>query len=279
MGGGARFARVNCPCLLDKPQLIPIRSTAPTANMASALAAYRNQVVQAHRPAFDLFNAVAVAIEDAIGRPRRHPEVVDVVLDMLMLQAYKSYSGIALLAQHGLMEDTATIVRRLLEIGVQSVYIGAEHDPRQRRRKAGQYLAFMWRQLPARLRRRLPAEARARWSASARAYGRFVPSKAKRWGPNWRTMFREVGLTALYDADYAFLSGIAHGRPDNQLFTFASKRIRIVTDAFVTVLLVYATRYYLGVAFEWNRQFALVPSSDLAALVQRANVFPTHGAV
>ena len=97
------------------------------------------------------------------------------VIDTLMLQAFKSYGAVALLAQHGLMEDSATIARRLLELSVQAVYIGAESEDRLRERKAGRYLSFMWRQLPRKIKHRLPAPIRAQWTAIARKYARFVP--------------------------------------------------------------------------------------------------------
>jgi hypothetical protein len=52
---------------------------------------------------------------------------------MVLLQGLKSYGAVLLLAQHALMEDCATIARRLMELSVTAVYIGAEADTKVRR--------------------------------------------------------------------------------------------------------------------------------------------------
>src|SRR5258708_39038412 len=101
------------------------------------------------------------------------------VLDMLMLQAFKAYGAVALLAQHGLMEDSATLARRLMELAVQSVYVGAESEERLRERRAGRYLSFMWRQLPRKIKHRFPPAVRSQWTAIARKHAQLVPRKAR----------------------------------------------------------------------------------------------------
>jgi len=171
---------------------------------------------------------------------------------MFMIQAGKSHAAISIIAQHGMMEDTATIARRLMELGVQSVYIGAESEEPERRKRAGRYLTFMWRQLKPRIKHRLPLGARREWSSIARRYGRYVRATAKTWGPNWREMFEATGNEALYVKDYSFLSAVAHGRPDNQFFTFSSSTIRVYSHEFAHVLLNYSSRYYLVVAEQWT---------------------------
>ena len=233
------------------------------------MATYRAKVMAAHRPAFDLFTEVAGALESAITVTRRHPALADMVLDMLMLQAFKAYGAVALLAQHGLMEDSATIARRLLELSVQAVFVSAESEERLRERKAGRYLSFMWRQLPRRIKHRLPPSVRSQWTAIARKYARFVSRKARSWGPNWRDMFREIGADATYKADYSFLSAIAHGSPDNQVFVFSQSRIRIHSDQFVSIVLRYATKYCLMAAEQWNNRFHIIDPKDFARLVKR----------
>jgi hypothetical protein len=51
--------------------------------------------------------------------------------------ATNAHAALALLAQHGLLEDAATLVRRLMEISIQATYIGAEEDQKLRNRRAG----------------------------------------------------------------------------------------------------------------------------------------------
>lgn len=248
--------------------------------MVDSIAQYRAKVLAAHQPAFNLFTQVAGALEDAITVPRKHPALTDMVIDMLMVQAFKAYGAVALLAQHGLMEDSATIARRLLELSVQAVYVGAESEERVRERKAGRYLSFMWRQLPRRIKHRLPAGVRTQWTTIARKYARFVPRKARSWGPNWREMFREIGAEPTYKADYGFLSAIAHGSPDNQVFVFSQSRIRLHSHRFVSILLGYATKYCLMTTEQWNNRFKIIAPKELATLIRHARRFrPTGGAV
>ncbi len=235
--------------------------------MNDSITAYRKKVVAAHSTAFALHTKIASTFQEATKTPRAHPTEVHIVLDMLMIQAGKSHAAVSILAQHGPMEDTATIARRLMELGVQAVYIGAESEDRERKKRAGQYLAFMWRQLPPRIKHRLPSAARREWSAIARGYGRFVSARAKSWGPNWRDMFREIGSESLYVKDYSFLSAIAHGRPDNQFFTFSSRTIRVHSHEFAPALLRYSSRYYLVVAEQWNRLFGVLAEDLFKGLV------------
>ena len=238
--------------------------------MPDSIAAYRRKVLGAHRPAFKLFTYVAGVLENAIVVSRQHPALADMVLDMLMLQAFKAYGAVALLAQHGLMEDSATVARRLLELSVQVVYVGAESEEHLRERKAGRYVSFMWRQLPRKIKHRLPPGIRSQWTAIARKYARFVTRKARSWGPNWREMFREIGAEPTYIADYRFLSAIAHGSPDNQVFVFSQARIRLHSHQFVSILLAYATKYCVITAEQWNNRFGIIAPKEFATLVRRA---------
>jgi hypothetical protein len=164
------------------------------------------------------------------------------------------------------MEDSATIVRRLMELSVQAVYIGAESEPREKKRRAGSYIAFMWRQVPPKNKHRLPEEVREYWSAMARSYGRFVRAKAKRWGPTWKDMFEAIDQGALYASDYSFLSSIAHGQPDSQIPVFSRDTIRVYSHEFVPVLLSYSSKYYLAVAEQWNNVFAALDKEVFATL-------------
>ena len=239
--------------------------------MTAALRAYRARVVEAHRAEFDLHVKVATALEEATARPRAHSTIVHLVIDMLMRQSLKAHVSVMLLAQHGFMEDSATIARRLLELAVQAVYIGAESDDRERARRAGKYVAFMWRQLPRRVKQRFQNSVREYWSAMARSYGRFVPAKAKTWGPNWKQMFTEIGHVSLYESDYAFLSSIAHGRSEHQILAFSEGTIRVHSHEFTSILLRYSSKYYLVVTQQWNVLFHALDDGLLTCLIEEVN--------
>ncbi len=237
--------------------------------MSHGIEAFRNEVLKEHQAAFDYHHEVAGVFESAIGKFRSHPTIVHLVLDMFMLQCYKTHAAVTLLAQHGLMEDTATSARRLLELSVQTAFIGAEQDTSEQERRAGRYIAFMWRCLPRTVKHRLPAAIRNQWTGVARSFGRFVPKKAKTWGPNWREMFSEVGAEKLYHTDYQWLSGIAHGRYEGQVFIYSSEPIRAHTHEPASILLVSSTKYYLYAAEQWNRVFGLVAEDTFRELVDR----------
>lgn len=221
---------------------------------AQGLPAYRAQVLQRHAEAFRLHAEVAAAVETEITTPRPHPTHVHLVLDMLLLQGVKSHVSVSLLCQHGLMEDAATATRRLLEMSVQAVYIGQEGDERLRRRRAGQFTAYLWRQLTPGQKRILPPAIRARWTSLGRGYGRFIP-RSIGWGPSFRQMFKDIGHLDLWETDYSLLSSIAHGTADTQVFQFSSRNVRVHDDRFASVLLTYASRYLLVITDPWRSVF------------------------
>ena len=230
--------------------------------------AYRAQVLQRHSTAFGLHADVAAAVEVEITRPRPHPSHVHLVLDMLLVQSLKAHLAVSPLCQHGLMEDAATITRRLLELSVQAVYIGQEGDERLRRRRAGQYAAYLWRQLTPRLKQSLPPEVRAVWIGLGRGYGRYITRKHG-WGPSFRDMFDAIGHLDLYEKDYSLLSSIAHGTPDTQVFQFSRRKVRVHDDRFASILLVYASRYLLVVTDPWRTVFDLPLPRDWEELGDR----------
>ena len=128
---------------------------------------YRLEVRNAHAEAFTIHRDVAVTLEDAILAARAHPDELAVVLDMLMLQGYKAHLSVSVLSEYAMIEDAATIARRLLELSVQAVYISADDNPKVCQRRAGSYLAFLWRKFPRRFRQNFPAQAKARWCGYA----------------------------------------------------------------------------------------------------------------
>lgn len=220
----------------------------------SDLARFRKKVRDMHAPAFSKHLAVARQLEAAYLDAAHGTDVVSIVLDMLLLQGYKSHLSVPVLCEHGFVEDAATITRRLLELSVQAVYIGGDDQATTCERRAGRYLAHLWRKFPRRFKSTLPAGMKAQWSRIARQYGRFVPKNANTWGPNWLTMFREIGHEQLYRSDYSLLSSIAHGRPDDQILTYSQAGIRVHRHEHSSVMLVYSTKYYLAIFEQWNRR-------------------------
>lgn len=230
---------------------------------------YTDRVKARHRAAFELWQDTARTYRIAQETGRRRPTNLHVVLDMLLLQASNTHAALALLAQHGLMEDSATLARRLLEISIQATYIAADSEASVRDRRAGMYLAFLWRRLPRHIKKLLPPIVRAEWSRAAHSFGRFVPAKAKRWGPDFRRMFRECGAEDLYVSDYNFLSGIAHGSPEEQILRFSEAQVRAHDDRHVSALLIYGSKYLAIVGEHWNGVFGIVSANDIDALRDR----------
>lgn len=226
--------------------------------MSDDLTAYRQSILDKHSTYFDKHHEIARTLEKAVMEPRAFPSHVHLVLEMLMHQGLKSHAVVSLLSQHGLMEDTAAACRRLLELAVQATYISCESDERERRRRAGRFAAFLWRRVPPDLKKRLPDEVRRMWIGLGKGYGRLVPKNARRWAPDFRTMFQHIDQDDLYVQDYSLLSSMTHGTSDHQVFQFATVPLRMHRDDFVPALLRYSSRYYLALGYAWNRSFEVL---------------------
>jgi hypothetical protein len=168
-----------------------------------------------------------------------------------------------------MMEDAATLTRRLLELAIQAEYIGHPDAAPERERRAGRYLAFAWRQIPRRVKLLFPSAPRARWSGLARTYGRLIRSGAKRWGPTLRDMFASIGHTDLYNGDYALLSGIAHGGGHDLPRMYSATAPPMYSHEFASILLVFSSRYALAVAGQWATYFPFSPPDRFDALALR----------
>ncbi len=217
---------------------------------------YRDSVVSKHRSAFLLHQETARAIEADVLGTHAFPTHVELVVHMLTVQAIKSHAAVSLLSQHGLWEETAAACRRLLELTIQAIFIGQESDPILRKRRAGQFAAYLWRQLPRAVKQRLPPDVRAPWTSLGRGYGRFIKRKTG-WGPTLHDMFRDCGHIDLYRTDYKLLSSITHGTADAQVFQFSTTEIRVHDDRFVPTLLIYASRYLLAGTDPWRTVFGV----------------------
>src|SRR5260370_13474601 len=99
------------------------RRSKATPPLPDSIAAFRKRVLAAHASAFELHTAVIGVFEDALLKERQGTGRYSIAIDMLMYQAFKSDGTVSLLAQHGLLEDAATIARRLMELAVQALYL------------------------------------------------------------------------------------------------------------------------------------------------------------
>jgi hypothetical protein len=245
----------------------------PEGQPDSSIRTFRKRVLAAHASAFRLHTEVLGLFEDALLRERNATSRFSVATDMLMYQALKSDGTVSLLAQHGLLEDAATIARRLMELAVQSLYLWADGDTTLQEQRANRYLAHMWRQLPPRALDQMPEEIKTQWRAIDADVGDSLPANAKRWGPRWDRMFAEVGASEMYREDYSLLSNMAHGSPDDLVIRFSLTRIRVHRHEHAWVVLWYATKYFVIVAGMWNNAFAVIPDAQVKAVLDRVHTW------
>jgi len=207
-------------------------------------AAYRARVIRANREGFSLWKDTCKLIEDRILAPRTYPSPFEFSLDVLFLQAYKSFCAVYLLAVRGQEEDAATVLRRLMEITIQVEYLVQPEECGARVTRAERYLAH-------------------------------DPDKEHYWwGAGLRKLFEEVGRGATYEQDYSLLSQIAHAVSRRVIPNLREGVIKIRTAEVFTPLLVFAARYVLSCCYRWNQGFHLISEPELEALVKRATEFP-----
>ena len=198
-----------------------------------------------------------------------HRQLIDPIhlaIDMLMTQAYKAHLSVRLLAEHAHVEDAATITRRLLELAVQTVYIGEESESDERLSRAGQYLAHLWENAPDKLKDQVPPDGRSRWEDISKTYYQPTEKKKRRWGPTFAQMFEAAGVSDIYEEDYSLLSSVSHGSSEESLLVYSYPTVRVRSDLHVPVLLSYATKYYLVVTHTWNGLFSAIPESRMTEL-------------
>ena len=112
-----------------------------------------------------------------------------------------------------------------------------------------------------------------------RGYGRYVPANARHWGPTFYDMFTELGQKQLYRQDYSFLSRLAHGTSDHQVFQFATVPIRLHRDDHASILLRYSSRYYLALGFAWNKIFDVLTDTEFDELAKGMDDLSDGGSV
>ena len=202
-------------------------------------------------------------------------ELVPRALDMLFVQCFKAHQStyeLAILAQ---LEDAATIVRRLLELAVQAVYIGHHPDAEERERRAGAFLAFMWLKWPVKSRGAIPTDERDAYEQMVERYGSHFKPEQRQWGPSFGEIFAELEAKDFGEGkpqvgcrqDYRYLSNVAHGSPPYLVHTYAQRGVvSLHDDRHVPALLLTGASYaVLGTAI-WNEAYRLIPDPQLEAL-------------
>jgi len=232
--------------------------------------AFRASIRAKYPEAFRFFGKVAVELEGAVESPRGLVGELALAIDMLMGQAYKAHLSVYFLAEVAHVEDAATITRRLLELAVQSVYIGADDVEAVRLARAGRYIAHMWDRLDAGVKAKFSAQATAPWRSVHDQYSHLLSPKRKRWGPGFKDMFEAIGHPDTYREDYSLLSEIAHGSPDDLIIHYSSQSVHLRPDAHVPTVLAYASRYYLIVAEQWNKIFHGLDEAMMTQLYEKA---------
>jgi hypothetical protein len=220
---------------------------------------------------------VAGRVERIVIRERALSSCARIAVDMLLNQAFKAHYSVALLLEHAHTEDAATIVRRLLEIAVQAIWIGAESDADEQETKAGTYLASLWEEAPEELKAIVRKSSRQDWEVIHAKYRRKIDRSGLRWGPSFKKMFSDAGLSRTYEEDYAFLSKLSHGSVTMSLVFYSRREIPLRSDTHAPVLLDYANRYLAGIVEVWNRVFKIVPDQEwreLLATVRRGRDHP-----
>ena len=234
---------------------------------------FRATIRTKYPDAFALHRDVAAVLEYAVKQPRQLADTVARAADMLMVQAYKAHTSVYFLAVRAHVEDAATITRRLLEIAAQTLYIAGVSDPEVCQQRAGRYLAHLWTLIPDEWRMEMPIENRTAWETFYQAYQHLLPPRRRSWGPDFRSMLQEIGYVSTYELDYRVLSSIAHGTPPSLVQDYAQSVVPLHSDTFVPVVLVFASRYYLAVAGQWNDTFRLINLGELEGLISRVARF------
>lgn len=209
---------------------------------------FRAKIKAKYAIGFTFFEKVAATFEKALDTPRGLHDEVARVLDMFMYQAYKAHGSVYILGVRAHVEDAATITRRLLEIAIQAIFIGAAPNRHEARQRAGAYLADLWDSLPVHVRATLPPEECATWDEYLNRYGHLLDPNRIRWGPSFRKLFAATGVSETYDEDYKLLSSIAHGSPPALVHAYAENVVNVHPDDLVPMILLFASRYYLAVA-------------------------------
>lgn len=239
-------------------------------------AEFQARMIEENRPAFIFWSRVCSLIEDAIVTPRNIQPAYARALDMLFIQAFKSFSSLYVLCVRGLGEDAATILRRLLEVSMQAKFLA--QDPKEREDRGRRYMAYFWAQVPTDLRRDLDPATRRWWQEMFERHKGFLSfhphGQVKNWwGGTIRDLFAKLRREDTYDEDYNLLSQMAHGTSQGILLEKRAERIEILTGRMVPEILVFGCRYVLLIAQLWNECFNVIDEETMSSLMAEALAF------
>jgi hypothetical protein len=219
--------------------------------------ALKKQMLERHRPAFDVWLRLAQLLEEAAVKERRLDSAFARALDLFFLQGFKSHQSIYPLCVMGHGEDAATIARRLFEIALQVGYLCSEEPKREERGET--FLTHFWhntKDIIAAI--DLPEDRRNWWEEQYNRHKKWLTfnkngEAATYWfGSNFRQLAEKLGLQDAYDKDYRFLSHIAHCSSRGLLLDKIDDVIQIKSDRLIREILVYGTKYTLWVTANWN---------------------------
>jgi hypothetical protein len=240
-------------------------------------ATLKAEMINKHRAAFYLWGDCHKMLEELAVKDRDLAPPLVRALDILFLEAFKSHGSLYPLCVMGHGEDAATIARRLFEIALQVGYITSE--PSSSEDRAKRYLARFWLEAEERLKKDIPASQREYWQDQYDRHKHLLlNSKGKPfrnwWGDStFADLAEELGVRRTYDEDYRFLSRIAHCAAPGILIGVKSAVINIKTDFLVREILVFGTRYILGILERWNEHFRLADPVQLDGITKRALEF------
>jgi hypothetical protein len=236
--------------------------------------ALKKQMLERHRPAFNLWFRVAQLLEDVVVRDRRHDSAFGRALDLFFLEAFKSHQSLYPLCVMGHGEDAATIARRLFEIALQVGYLCSEDLRREERGEM--FLAHFWHNAKDIAAVGLPEERRKWWEKQYNHHKKWLKfdrngNPATYWfGSNFRQLATDMGFTDTYDKDYRFLSHVAHCSSRGLLLDKINDTIQIKTDRLVREILIFGTKYTIWITLNWNKCFALLDHTNLEKLGDEA---------
>lgn len=219
-----------------------------------------------HAVDFDKFGQLYHHIQELIQRSRSLESPYKRSQDMLFLQAFKGMQAAGYLCELALVEDAATVARRILEVAMRMMWLHAkDKDDGVRDERVDDFLATLWHEWKPHSKSLDSQERLAYESIYARASQRWPDPKQP---PllKFKKMFREAGAEDLYENDYAFLSRIAHGTTPMLVRTYASPNIQVHDDAFVPAVLRAVRRSVLMCSIIWNDTFELTDGAHLDAL-------------
>ena len=242
--------------------------------MIASNAAAKKATLERHKAAFGLWLLIHEELEDAVIRDRNPNTAFARAIDLLFIQAFKSHGSLYSLCVIGHCEDAATIARRIFEVALQIGYLDSEEPERENRGK--QYLAYFFHLVNGILANpSLTPEEREQWQQLYDQNKQWLKfNKSGNPLPNWSglsiaEMARKLNMIQTYNEDYRFLSNMAHGSSAGSLLRMRDGKLQITDDTTATPILVYGTRYTLGVTEVWNAHFKLIEESKMAELRKR----------